>query len=323
VPLPQRRGEVATELDAAGTSDPPPTEHDYDRSVVAPRKRSTKPRASANAAEPFRSEGELIPVAREWLLNAVSRGGEHWLVIDEHLVGTRIPDLIAARVDLRALRARIRAEQWEPLKSGELQVLSQLRRDRSTTVLTVSAAVGYTGDAVRRLLRRLEQLGYVTQDGPQRFRRVRPRYKLFNRFIAVEAKLRDWRRALVQARSHRSFAQECYVAFDAAYAARFGAAERHFQGSGIGLLAVHSPDLAIRILRPRASRTFDPNAFALAGEQLWMRLQGVTRPLPQTRLPGAAALIAHPGGLGSPESRSRTLVRLLDDLAGPQQSRSR
>jgi hypothetical protein len=41
-----------------------------------------------------------------------------------------------------------------------------------------------------------------------------------------------------------------------------------------------------------------PTTFALAGEQLWLRLQGVTPTLPQTRLPNAAALIARPGELG-------------------------
>lgn len=285
--------------------------------------RTPKPEAAGTASKALRSEAELIPFAREWLLDSVSRDRAHWLIIDEHLVGTRIPDLLAARVDLRALRARIRAEQWESLTVTELEVLGFLRPDRPTSISTVATVVGYTDHTVRRVLRRLERLGYVSQHGARGFRRIRTRYKLFSRFIAVEAKLRDWRRALVQARSHRSFAQECYVVFDAAYAARFESARRYFEASGTGLIAVHPPDGIVRVLKSRASRAFDPNAFAFAGEQLWLRLQGLTRPLPQTRLPGAAALIARPGGPGSPESRSKTLLRLLDDLAGPQQDRSR
>ncbi len=284
---------------------------------------STKHHTTPFPSSPFRSEAELVPFAREWLLDSLSHSGQHWLVIDEHLVGTRIPDLLAARVDLRALRARIRAKQWDPLAAGELRVLGRLRQDRSISVSAVAIAVGYTDDAARRLLRRLERFGYIAQDNTGGFRRIRARYRIFTRLIAVEAKLRDWRRALVQARSHRSFAQECYVVFDASYETRFMNATPHFTASGTGLLAVHASDGVKRVLTPRASRKIDPNAFALAGEQLWLRLQGVTRPLPQTRLPNAAALIAHREGPGSPGSRSKTLVKLLDDLAGPQRDSGR
>lgn len=238
-------------------------------------------------------------------------------------MGTRIPDLLAARVDLRPFRARIRAKQWEPLTEGEIIALDTLRRDRSTSVQTVAWRIGYTTDATRRILRRLEQFGYAAEQEGRGFRKIRGRYKIFSRFVAVEAKLRDWRRALVQARAHRSFAQECYVAFDASYAERFAIGDAYFRASGTGLLAVSADELVERVLKPRANRVVNPVAFAAAGEQLWLRLQGVTRPLPQTRLPNVAALIDHPGELGSPESRSKTLSKLLADLAAPPPDRQR
>jgi hypothetical protein len=272
----------------------------------------------------FRAEADLVPHARDWLLDSVSRARDHWLVVDEHLMGTRIPDLLAARVDLRAFRARIRAEQWEPLTEGQIVALTILRSDRPTSVQVVAERVGYTTDSTRRLLRRLEHLGYASESRGRGFRKVRGRYKVFSRFIAVEAKLRDWRRALVQARAHRSFAQECYVAFDASYVDRFTIGHTYFRASGTGLLAVSPADGGVvRVLRPRGSRSVHPTTFATAGEQLWLRLQGVTRPLPQTRLPNAAARIARPGELGSPESRSRSLAKLLADLAQPPRDRRR
>jgi DNA-binding MarR family transcriptional regulator len=262
-----------------------------------------------------------MPFAREWLLDDLSRREGHWLVVDEHLVGTRIPDLLAARVDLRVLRARVRAEQWEALNSSELRLLALLREDRSVSVRSAANRLGYTHPTTRRLLRRLEHLGYAGQDRASSFRRIRSRYRIFTRLIAVEAKLRDWRRALVQARSHRSFAQESFVVFDAAYADRFNRAKPHFMSSGTGLIAVDTEGNVERLIRARGSRKVDAAAFALAGEELWLRLQGVTRPLPQTRLPSGAALIARPGRRDSPESRSRSLSRLLDALAESQPGR--
>jgi hypothetical protein len=288
-----------------------------------PPERAVDAHVIDRVANRFRSEADIIPYAREWLLDALSGSREHWLVVDEHLVGTRIPDLLAARVDLRALRSRIRATQWEPLNESELVALANLRRDRPTSVRAVAQAIGYTPDATRRLLRRLENLGYASEDRAGSFRKIRGRYKVFSRFVAVEAKVRDWRRALVQARAHRSFAQECYVAFDASYSERFALGHAYFEASGTGLLAVSPVNGVDRVLRPRASRSVDPSTFAVAGEQLWLRLQGVTRSLPQSRLPNAAALIARPGEPVSPESRSRSLSRLVADLAEPPPDRRR
>ena len=83
----------------------------YDRHLCESRKTACSARRRSCTGG-FRAEAELVPFARDWLLDNVSRGREHWLVVDEHLVGTRIPDLLAARVDPRAFRARIRADQW-------------------------------------------------------------------------------------------------------------------------------------------------------------------------------------------------------------------
>jgi len=284
-------------------------------------KRAAQSHVSEQLGTRFGSEADLVPYAREWLLDTLSRNGEHWLVVDEHLVGTRIPDLLAARVDIRAFRSRVRAEQWEPLSESEILALLSLREDRLTSVHAVAAALGFTPDATRRLLRRLESRGYASEDRAGSFRKLRGRYKIFSRLVAVEAKLRDWRRALVQARAHRSFAQECYVAFDASYARRFALGRDYFKASGAGLLAVSTASGVERILPARGRRSVDPVTFAVAGEQLWLRLQGVTRSLPQSRLPNAAALIARPGEPVSPEYRSRTLAKLVADLAGPPQDR--
>lgn len=291
--------------------------------MQAPPERTASEHQTDRNPSRFRSEVDLVPHAREWLLDILSGGREHWLVVDEHLVGTRIPDLLAARVDLRAFRSRIRAKQWDPLNESELVALASLRLDRLTSVQAVATAIGFTPDATRRLLRRLESLGYASEDHAGAFRKLRGRYKVFSRFVAVEAKLRDWRRALVQARAHRSFAQECYVAFDASYSERFALRHSYFEASGTGLLSVSPIDGVRRVLRPRGSRSVDPATFAVAGEQLWLRLQGVTRSLPQSRLPNAAALIARPGELVSPESRSRSLSKLVADLAGPPPGRRR
>src|SRR5438552_75479 len=104
------------------------------------RRRSTVLAAQSGASPErrFSSEAELVVQARDWLLDVVSADEGHWLVVDEHLVGSKIPDLIAARVDLSSLRSRIRSAQWQPLTGGELRVLEMLRPDRSTRLSTIA-----------------------------------------------------------------------------------------------------------------------------------------------------------------------------------------
>jgi hypothetical protein len=269
--------------------------------------------------EHFRTEADMLPQLATAVLNRFSMAGGQWLVIDEHLVASKIPDLLVARVNVEILRARVDLGLIRPLTATQITLLRSLRTDRAASDDLIASATRVGLETVRRNLRTLLADGYVIQPRAKVYRRATVAVPLFDRVVTIEAKLRDWRRALVQARAHRAFANETYVAFDSRYEERFLRSAQAFESSGVGLIAVESGNGTTRwITRSRPHRRTDPVSVALAGEQLLAQLQGQSlTPLPQSRLPGAAALSAHRGQHRSLGRYSRTLRRLLEALEAP------
>lgn len=217
--------------------------------------------------------------------------GDPWVVVTEHRADTRIADLVLARLDERAVESRLSSRIDGPFTRSELLVLTSMRSDCGTTLSTIARRTRLSPRAATRILRRLENALAVERSNRGSWLVTFKYQPLVSRFISFEAKRSDWRRALAQARAHRLFANEAYVAFDPSYAARFEGRLPYYKTCGIGLVAVGAePSEVRRVLRGRSGRPLDTISAALAGEQVWGRLLGVaSTPLPQTRLPGVAA----------------------------------
>lgn len=245
--------------------------------------------------------------------------GDGWVVVTEHRGDTRIADLVLARLDEAAVEERIASGCERPLSRPELVVIRAMRNDCGTKLPTLAERTRLTTGAVMRVLRRLETDEAVERSLRGSWHPTFAYRPLVTRFISFEAKRSDWRRALAQARAHRLFANEAYVAFDPSYAGRFEQRLPYYKTSGIGLVAVGAEPRGVRrILRGRSGRPLDAVSAALAGEQVWGRLVGVAAtPLPQTRLPGAAAQTVDQVAPRLLEGRSRTLARLLSESALP------
>jgi hypothetical protein len=97
-------------------------------------------------------------------------------------------------------------------------------------------------------------------------------------FVAIEAKLRDWRRALFQAARHRSYAHQSWVLLDSSSALPAIQNLARFRTLNIGL-ATASRSGAIHIrLRPRSLAPFDPIALWHANFEVLSRLQALKSP---------------------------------------------
>jgi hypothetical protein len=74
------------------------------------------------------------------------------------------------------------------------------------------------------------------------------RYELFTDFvIAIEAKLKDWRRALLQARCYRKYANLSFVLLDEVYANPAIKALDMFRHAQVGLITMSSDNLEYQI----------------------------------------------------------------------------
>ena len=238
----------------------------------------------------FSNEAAMLPCVADHLAGSKEHSKASWILVSQHKVDNRIPDLVLARINPAALEERIEKGLTRSLRRSEIAVMRALRTDRVTTIRTVATRASLASVTTDRILRQLEPGGYVTRVGNRGYVRNLSLQPLVCYYVSVEAKLSDWRRALSQAAAHASFAAESYVAFDATYSGRFSRARRYYEATGVGLLSMDGSTGRCRtLLQSRRNRT-DRLSRALADERLLSALvSGPATALPETRLPNAVA----------------------------------
>ena len=93
-------------------------------------------------------------------------------------------------------------------------------------------------------LRELEELGYIKISGNE-ITSIKKVDAVTRNFIAVEAKISDWKAGLEQAVRYKQYANEVYVALSAEYVSKVD--RKQFKDLNIGLMSVSSGKLKISI----------------------------------------------------------------------------
>ncbi len=157
-------------------------------------------------------------------------------------VGRAIADVVVASWgrDLRFPQA--------PLTVKESVLLALLRAHGTAVPAVLAAACGVRPEALRPQLARLLDWGLVRRVANGNYVSASGWTKRV-RVSAVEAKLTDWRHALVQACSYAPYADGVYVALPAHVASRIDvvAAAR---AAKVGLLAVASDSVIVKLRAP-------------------------------------------------------------------------
>lgn len=180
------------------------------------------------------------------------------VVVDELDGGYGVADLVGAAAP------RLTHRRDHPVHEAiQLLLLDFLAEPRLEAELREWAPMGWR-HLSERGLRPLLKCGVVGQDESGRFVAAWSEFDPFERMIAVELKLRDWRRAVAQAFRYRLFADAAYVAMPERYAnvAVEGAAR-----AGIGVLSVIG-GVAHEILEPESASLIAPSARRLARERV-------------------------------------------------------
>lgn len=221
---------------------------------------------------------------------------EPWVLLDEHQIHSRIPDLVLARIDTDLLNARIEGGWSRPLTPTELRALRALRPDRGRSLESAAAEMRVGRDRARETLHRLVTDTFVERTESGSYARRAPVRPVVDRVIAIEAKRSDLNRAFSQARAHAAFADLSVVAFDLAYRHRAERLQQAYSREKIGLLGLSALDETWEYMLPAGrSPLIAALGRALAGERTLARLLGqVVRRLPQTRLPGGSAASDYP-----------------------------
>lgn len=224
---------------------------------------------------------------------------EPWVMLDEHQVHSRIPDLVVGRIDLDVLEERLGGGWGRPLNETELRALHSMRPDRGRSLTSVADHMRVGESRAREVLRGLIAQGFAERTESGSYARRAPIRPMLELVVSVEAKRSDLSGAFRQARAHAMFADRSLVAFDLAYRHRAEALQGTYRREGIGLLGLSAEDGGwVQVEKAARSRGRGVLGRALAAERALGRMLGLAlKRLPQTTLPGASRLI---GGQGEP-----------------------
>lgn len=207
-------------------------------------------------APAFRYESELVAVVEGQvsaaLFTAPVRGSVE--VFTEVPARLGVPDVSAVRYDWDVVERRVRAGV-APLTSEPAVRAALLLRKRQFTVGDLATALRMSKEYVRRaVVADLRQRGWLdgeSADGALRLTAAaRPAGV---RVVTVEAKLRDWRGALGQARRQQQSADQAFIALDARAAHRLRDDLAAISRQGVGVMSVDPATNTLRVLQ-RPSR---------------------------------------------------------------------
>jgi hypothetical protein len=151
--------------------------------------------------------------------------------------------------------------------------LRSLPYRKTFTTASMSELTGLSPGAARSVLQTFQSAGFCRRLTTTTWVKVAQPRMLAHEFVALEAKLHDWKKALFQATRHRSYAKQSWVLLDAAFAAPAMQSIERFRQLNIGLASA-SPTGAVAVhWRPEPRPPFDPIALWHANSELASRLR--------------------------------------------------
>lgn len=142
-----------------------------------------------------------------------------------------------------------------PLSARESAILAALRRNGPTAIRFLETRCGMPSGSLEdgKEFRRIQRWGLIGFDACGK---VRISGTWTGDVVCFEAKMRDWRGALRQAKAHSAYADATFVVLPAAAAAVAASKSNEFCSAGVGLLAVGSEGIA-RLLPARKNKEHD------------------------------------------------------------------
>lgn len=208
-----------------------------------------------------------------------------WQVLFEVPTASGVVDVLYVAFDDHVVTSRREANHAPIIEWHELRVFAALQSSagRAVPLAELALRVGMTRSGLRRgALSRLAASGHVDVTDRESVMPTWSYQPPARTLVAVEAKLRDWRRATSQARRYTSFADQSFIAVESNVAARALEQRKIIASSGVGILAVDSSSRRVRTLvtAPVHLPKILHRMFA-AEQALWVTWEGrVSGPVP-------------------------------------------
>lgn len=210
----------------------------------------------------FNTESELVGALKFSLINSFPH--KNMSIVEEVSVGNGIADLVVTISNDDFLFCQ---KHHELLNLRDVNIYCLITKNSGLSILQISEITRISVNMVRKSLLRLEKRSYVlNNDGCYiTSKNYEMTYKLS---YAIEAKLKDWKRALKQAYRYRWFAEHSYVVMDEFNAVPAINNIDLFKKYNVGLASINIQGQLKRIYNPTKEEPFDVKLQMLLSEKV-------------------------------------------------------
>ncbi|MFH1749628.1 MAG: hypothetical protein ABH837_01905 [bacterium] len=145
---------------------------------------------------------------------------EGYLVRREIGAGYGVSDLVLVNLDKPKCRLRKKNRQYDPLLKESyfniLKYIPDFQMDKKTKPVNTEFLSNATNISISTikysLLKELLDLGYIKEEKRGYYFKINGWLPIAKDVIAIEAKMKNWKRGIYQAARYRSFADQVYLA---------------------------------------------------------------------------------------------------------------
>jgi hypothetical protein len=210
----------------------------------------------------FPSEIELIAVLKRTLKQIFPRNNIE--LFEEVALGYGIADIVICSVDY----PKIAENQTDIyLSRSDINIYKIISGGSNITFDTIYDTTRSSRQSISDSLIKLISLEYIKQ--VDNYFTIKKKYELpYRNSFAIEAKLKDWKRALNQAQRYKWFAEFSYVVLDEHFSQPAIRNIETFKKYNIGLATINTQGDFNRIYNPKRQRPYDPIMQVLLSEKI-------------------------------------------------------
>lgn len=210
----------------------------------------------------FKDESSLVAFFKE---NFVDYFGinENQKILEEVGLGFGIADLVISELN----QFQLNSLEREPLNSIDIGIYKIIEKQKKVTIDRVAEITRGNRKKINDSLEKLIRGSYIEKvDSYYVFTN---KYELsFKKSIAIEAKLKNWKRALMQAYRYKWFADYSYVVLDNAHAKAAIENVDSFKKLNVGLISISTDGHLFKHNLAKSQKPIDTNMQILLSEVL-------------------------------------------------------
>ena len=213
----------------------------------------------------FQSETELITMLKQTLRQIFRR--DNIEIFEEVSLGYGVADMVVCYLDYSKTDSSPEVFLTRP----DINIYKIINNAQSVTFDIISDTTRSSKQTISESLNKLVNLNYVNRE--DNFFTIQKEYELpFKNSFAIEAKLKDWKRALNQAQRYKWFADYSYVVMDEHYSQPAIQNINTFIKHNIGLATINTKGDFNRHFSPKRQKPFDPVMQIMLSERIKMSL---------------------------------------------------